>query len=109
MSSCGSPATVSTFVPSKNCHVSATNYNFAGCDLSHRNLSHLDLESDDFERANLTGTNFDYSNLQGANLKKAKLSGVLTNDLTICVNAEIGPCSEPGLTSPKTSDATQGE
>jgi uncharacterized protein YjbI with pentapeptide repeats len=109
LSACGTPSASSHFVPSKNCSVTVTNYDLAGCNLSHRNLSHDDLQSDDFENANLSGANLDFANLQGANVKGAKLKGVKTNALTICVNAESGPCTNAGLNSASNADESQGD
>lgn len=108
LSACGSPNAVAKFVPSKDCTVSASNFDFAGCNLSRKDLSHADLQSDDLQRTNLSGANLDDANLQGANLKGADVKGALTNDLTICVNAEVGPCTKSGLNSPRKSDASQG-
>jgi len=105
LSACGATSSVAKFVGSKNCAVTATNYDLAGCNLSKRNLSHDDLQSDDLRRANLSGANLDYANLQGANLKGADVKGVTTNIYTICVNAEHGPCTSGLLDSPSSSDA----
>jgi uncharacterized protein YjbI with pentapeptide repeats len=107
-SACGTSGVMAKFVASKDCTVTATNYDLAGCNLSGKNLSHVDLQSDDLRRANLSGANLDYANLQGAKLKGANLKGVRTNDLTICVNAEAGPCTKPGLNSASSADAAQG-
>jgi len=81
----------------RTCTVTATNYDLRRLQSSGKNLSHVDLQSDDLRRANLSGANLDYANLQGAKLKGANLKGVRTNDLTICVNAEAGPCTKPGF------------
>jgi hypothetical protein len=105
LSACGSTGSVAKFVASKNCAVTSTNFDLAGCNLSKMNLSHEDLQSDNLRNANLSGTNLDYANLQGANLKGADVKGVVTNTYTICVNAEHGPCTKPVLNSPSSSDA----
>ncbi|MFZ1063074.1 MAG: pentapeptide repeat-containing protein [Acidimicrobiales bacterium] len=109
LSACGTTTTAAKFSASRDCRVTATNYDLAGCNLSGENLSHDDLQSDDLQRADLSGANLDYANLQGANLKGADLKGVRTNDLTICVNAEVGPCTKPGLNSASSADASQNE
>jgi uncharacterized protein YjbI with pentapeptide repeats len=105
LSACGTTASVSKFVASKDCAVTATNFDLAGCDLSNRNLSHDDLQSDDLRNANLSWANLDYANLQGANLRGADVKGVTTNTYTICVNAEDGPCTKAILDSPSSSNA----
>ena len=109
LSSCGTSAKVATFVASKDCTVSVTNVNLAGCDLAHKNLSRDDLQSDDLQDANLTGANLSGANLQGANVKGADVRGVITNLYTICVNAESGPCTKPGLRSASNANAAQGQ
>jgi uncharacterized protein YjbI with pentapeptide repeats len=107
LSACGS-ANTSSLLHSSNCRVSATNVNLAGCNLSGKNLNGADLQSDNLRGANLTGANLDNANIQGARLKGAKTGGVLTNKFTVCANAEMGPCTESGLRSPSTADASQG-
>ncbi len=98
LSACGTTNHASPpFVASKNCAVSATNVDYAGCDLAHRNLQGLALSSDNFRRANLSFANLDGANLQGADLRGADTHGALTNDLTVCENATAGPCTETGL------------
>ncbi|MGC1420455.1 MAG: pentapeptide repeat-containing protein [Acidimicrobiales bacterium] len=108
LSACGGSSNASSQLHSSDCKVSATNPNLAGCDLSGKNLSGVDLQSDNLRGANLTNTNLDNANIQGAKLKGANIKGALTNKFTVCVNAEMGPCSESGLRSPRTSDAAQG-
>jgi uncharacterized protein YjbI with pentapeptide repeats len=98
LSACGhAPANASPFRPSANCTVSVTNVDYAGCDLSHKNLSGLDLQSDNFRRTNLTGADLDGANLQGVQARGANTTGVRTDDTTVCENALFGPCDEPGL------------
>jgi uncharacterized protein YjbI with pentapeptide repeats len=98
LSACGSSTpNDSRFVPSTDCTVSASNVDYAGCNLAHHDLSGVDLSSDNFRRANLSSANLDGANLQGADLRGATTSGVLTNASTVCVNATFGPCTEPGL------------
>jgi uncharacterized protein YjbI with pentapeptide repeats len=106
-SACSSSS--ATYARSSNCQVSATNVDLAGCNLSHRNLSGDDLQGDNLSHANLNGTNLDNANLQGANLAHATYVKAKTNELTICVNAEVGPCTKPGLRSPSNADAAQGQ
>lgn len=106
---CGAPSATAKFAASSDCSVTVTNVDYAGCNLAGRDLSHDDLQSDDFVRANLAGANLDFANLQGANFKDAKLAGVKTNDLTICVNAEVGPCTMAGLRSASSRDKSQGD
>lgn len=108
LSACGGPQSIASFTPSTNCSVTPTNPDLAGCDLAGRNLSGDDLESDSLQGANLEGANLQGANLQGANLKGAKTLHVTTDKNTVCVNAEMGPCSEPGLRSPSKRDAAQG-
>ena len=109
LGSCGTSATVAKFVASKDCNISVTNVNLAGCNLSRKNLSGDDLQSDDLQNANLTGANLSGANIQGANLKGADVKGVKTNLYTICVNAESGPCTKPGLRSASKANAAQGQ
>jgi len=95
---CGTTAHDSSpFVTSKNCAISVTNVDYAGCDLAHDDLRGLDLSSDNFRRANVSYANFDGTNLQGADLRGAHTQGALTNDSTVCQNATLGPCTESGL------------
>jgi len=105
LSSCADTSNPSAIARSTDCRVTVSNPDLAGCDLAHRNLSREDLQADDFRDANLSGVNFDGANLQGARLKGAVLTGVHTNARTVCVNAEYGPCTKPGLRSPRTADA----
>jgi uncharacterized protein YjbI with pentapeptide repeats len=109
LSSCGTSASVSKFVASRDCTVSVTNFDLAGCNLAGKNLSGDDLQSDDFQNANLAGANLAGANLQGANLRGADVKGVTTNLYTICVNAESGPCTKPDLRSGSTANAAQGQ
>ena len=112
LSSCGTPSapsSASKFVASKDCKVSPTNFNLAGCDLAGENLTGDDLQSDDLENANLSGVNLSGANVQGANVRGADLKGVITNLYTICVNSESGPCTKPGLRSPSNADASQDD
>ena len=98
LGACGSTVhTGSPFVASKNCSVSATNVDYAGCDLAHHDLQGLALSSDNFRRANLSYANLDGANIQGADLRGADTHGALTNDSTVCENARLGPCTETGL------------
>lgn len=98
LSACGhAPSNASVFRASTDCTVSVTNVDYAGCDLSHKNLSGLDLQSDDFRRANLTDTNLVGANIQGAQMRGAKTTGARTDSTTVCVNALFGPCDKPGL------------
>lgn len=98
LSACGSTTHQgSSFVASNNCKVSATNVDYAGCDLAHFDMKGLDLSSDNFRRANLSYANLDGANLQGADLRGAHLVGVSTNASTVCENATFGPCTESGL------------
>jgi hypothetical protein len=108
LGACGGPSNASSLLHSSDCKVRATNPNLAGCDLSGRDLSGVDLQSDNLRDANLTNVNLDNANIQGAKLKGATTRGVQTNKFTVCVNAEPGPCTESGLRSPSTSDASQG-
>jgi uncharacterized protein YjbI with pentapeptide repeats len=109
LSSCAPSSIGTKFVASKDCHVTVTNVNLAGCDLSKRNLAGDDLQSDDLRNADLSGADLSGANLQGANVKGAILKGVITNHFTICVNAESGPCTKPGLKSPSSANAAQGQ
>jgi uncharacterized protein YjbI with pentapeptide repeats len=98
LSACGATAHQSSpFVASTNCTISATNVDYAGCDLAHHDFQGLDLSSDDFRRANLSHANMDGANLQGADLRGAKTFDVQTNATTVCENASLGPCTKPGL------------
>lgn len=107
LSACGS-TNPSALLHSTDCKVSATNSNLAGCNLSKKNLSGDDLQSDNLRGANLFKADLDNANIQGAKLSGAKTTGALTNKFTVCVNAETGPCTEPGLRSPSNADAAQG-
>jgi uncharacterized protein YjbI with pentapeptide repeats len=98
LSACGAPSHRSApFVASKNCAISVTNVDYAGCDLAHFDLKGLDLASDNFRRANLSYANLDGANLQGADLRGAHTRGALTNAATVCDNARFGPCTESDL------------
>ena len=98
LSACGTSVHAGTpYVASKNCAVSATNVDYAGCNLSHHDLQGLDLSSDNFRRANLSYANLDGANLQGADLRGAHVRGTLTNSSTVCENAAFGPCTNVGL------------
>ncbi len=97
LSACGSSQPKSSFVPSANCRVTETNLDYAGCNLSHQNLSGLDLQDDNFRRANLSDANLDGSNLQGAKLTGAVTKGAKTNASTICSNTVFGPCTRSEL------------
>ena len=100
LSACGATAHANApFMASKNCAISATNVDYAGCDLAHFDLKGLDLSSDNFRRAKLSYANLDGANIQGADLGGAKTVGVITNSSTVCVNAKFGPCTQPGLRS----------
>jgi uncharacterized protein YjbI with pentapeptide repeats len=95
LSGCGTTNHASApFVASKDCEVSETNVDYAGCDLAHFNLQGLDLSSDNFRRANLSFANLDDANLQGADLRGARTRGAQTNASTVCQNATLGPCTE---------------
>ncbi len=100
LNACGSTPPKASFVPSTNCQVTSTKVDYAGCNLSYRNLSGLDLQDDNFQRANLTGVNFDGSNLQGAKLAGAVTTGAMTNASTICSNTVFGPCTRSELRGP---------
>ena len=108
LSACDGSAKTSAIVRSTDCRVVVTNPDLAGCDLAHRNLSGQDLQADNLRGADLTGVNLDGANIQGVRLKGAVTTGVHTNARTVCVNAEYGPCSKPGLRSPRTTNAAQG-
>ncbi|MGA2969728.1 MAG: pentapeptide repeat-containing protein [Acidimicrobiales bacterium] len=108
LSACGGPSNASSALHSSDCTVSATNPNLAGCNLAGQNLSGVDLQSENLRDANLTNANLDNANIQGAKVKGAKTQGVMTNKFTVCVNAEPGPCTQSGLRSPSTADASQG-
>jgi hypothetical protein len=108
LSACGGSPNASSLLHSSDCKVIATNSNLAGCNLSGQDLNGIDLQSDNLRGANLTNVNLDNANIEGAKLKGAKTAGVQTNKFTVCVNAEPGPCTESGLRSPSTSDASQG-
>lgn len=97
LSACATTHQGSPFVASTNCKVSATNVDYAGCDLARFDLRGLALSSDNFRRANLDGANLDGANLQGADLRGARTQGVLSNTSTVCVNATHGPCTRSGL------------
>ena len=98
LSACGSSAHAGQpFVASKDCTVSVTNVDYAGCDLAHADLKGLDLSSDNFRRATLSYANLDGANLQGAHLRGAKTVGVITDSSTVCDNATYGPCTLSGL------------
>ena len=98
LGACGSLTPASqAFVASKNCSLSATNVDYAGCDLAHADLKGLDLASDNFRRANLSYANLDGASVQGADLRGATTLGVITNSSTVCENATFGPCSLSGL------------
>jgi uncharacterized protein YjbI with pentapeptide repeats len=98
LSACGSTGPAgSSFVASKNCSVSVTNVDYAGCNLAHHDLEGLDLSSDNFRRANLSYANLDGANLQGVHLRGATTIGAMTNASTVCQNAALGPCTEADL------------
>lgn len=96
LGACGS-SQPRAYAPSKNCRVSETNIDYAGCDLAHQNLSGLDLQDDNFRRANLTDVNLDGSNLQGADLAGAVTLGAKTDSSTVCSNTVFGPCTRSQL------------
>jgi uncharacterized protein YjbI with pentapeptide repeats len=98
LSACGTTNhTSAPFVASRNCAVSVTNVDYAGCNLAYHDLKGLDLSSDNFRRANLSYANMDGANLQGADLRGADTHGAVTNASTVCENAAFGPCTETGL------------
>lgn len=100
LSACGAAAHANApYVASKNCTISATNVDYAGCDLAHDDLKGLDLSSDNFRRADLSDANLDGANIQGADLRGAMTDGIITNSSTVCVNAKFGPCTQPHLRS----------
>lgn len=101
LSACGTTNHASPpFVASKNCAVSVTNVDYAGCNLAHHDLHGLDLSSDNFRRANLAYANLNGANVQGADLRGANTHGALTNASTVCENATFGPCTGTGLLGP---------
>jgi uncharacterized protein YjbI with pentapeptide repeats len=108
LSACGTSSTASLFARSSNCTVTATNSDLAGCNLSKKDLSGDDMQGDNLRGVNLSQANLDGTNIQGAKVSGAKVAGVITNDHTVCVNAEPGPCKESGLRSFSEVDATQG-
>lgn len=100
LAACGSgPA--SAYKASTDCSVSSGNTDYNGCDFAHHNLSGDDLQKDSFENANLNGANLTGADLQGADLKGATYAGVVTTKTTICVDAQFGPCNQPGLRARK--------
>ncbi len=94
----GSPSSA-PFVKSSDCHVSATNLNYAGCDFAGRHLANVDFESDDLRRVNFSHADLDGANVQGAKTAGVVTTGTLTDSSTVCVNAVLGPCNRPGLRS----------
>jgi uncharacterized protein YjbI with pentapeptide repeats len=96
LNACGNASTTS-YVPSASCSVSATNTDYAGCNLSGRDLQGLDFQSDNLRRANLSRANLDGANLEGAATKGVVTQGTETNSSTVCVNAALGPCTKKGL------------
>lgn len=102
LSACNSGSSSSApFVKSANCHVSATNLDYAGCDFFGRHLANVDFQSDDLRRVNFSHADLDGANLQGADTAGVVTTGTLTNASTECVNAVLGPCDKPGLFSGK--------
>jgi uncharacterized protein YjbI with pentapeptide repeats len=99
LSSCGR-AQSDAYVPSKNCTLSTTNTDYAGCNFSGRDLRGLDFQSDNLSHANLSHADLDGANLQGARTNAALTTGAITNSSTACVNAVFGPCTERGLRGP---------
>jgi uncharacterized protein YjbI with pentapeptide repeats len=108
LSACGTSPRASLSIHSSNCTVTATNSDLAGCNLSNKDLSGVDMQGDNLRGTNLSKANLDGANIQGAKVSGAQVVGVITNDRTVCVNAEPGPCKESGLRSFSEADATQG-
>jgi uncharacterized protein YjbI with pentapeptide repeats len=108
LSACGTTSPASLFSHSSDCRVTATNPDLAGCNLSKKDLSGVDMQGDNLRGANMSKANLDGANIQGAKVSGALIAGVMTNDRTVCVNAEPGPCKESGLRSFSQADAVQG-
>lgn len=94
----GSPAS-SPFVKSTDCHVTATNLDYAGCDFAGRRFVGVDFQSDDLRRVNFSHADLDAADLQGAKTAGVITTGTITNKDTVCVNSALGPCDKPGLHS----------
>lgn len=77
--------------------MSVTNADYNGCDFAHRDLAGADLQQDSFLHANLDGADLAGADLQGAKIAGATYRGVVTTKTTVCVNAQFGPCTLPGL------------
>lgn len=98
LSACGSGGP--SYAASKDCRVSVSNTDYAGCDLAGRDLTNVDFQADDLRRANLSGADLDGANLQGAALEGADTKAAITDGETVCVNGVLGPCTELALHGP---------
>lgn len=101
LAACGGAPVTSGAPRSHDCAVSSANADYNGCDLAHKDLAGLDLQQDTFVKANLDGANLAGTDLQGADVAGARYRGAVTTKATVCVNAQYGPCTLPGLRGTK--------
>ncbi|HET8989750.1 MAG TPA: pentapeptide repeat-containing protein [Acidimicrobiales bacterium] len=101
LASCGGGPAATSTSRSHDCVVSSANTDYNGCNLAHADLAGRDLQQDSFVGADLAGANLAGANLEGADFSRARTQGVVTTKTTICVNAQYGPCTLPGLRGPK--------
>ena len=98
LAACGSSIShVKAYTPSKNCAITASNFNLAGCNFENANLQKVDLQGDDLRRANLANANLSGADIQGANVKGAVTIGLRSDATTVCTNGYDGPCTGPEL------------
>ena len=101
LAACGGTPAATGAAGGRPCSVTSANTDYNGCDLAHVNLAGRDLQQDSFVGARLTGANLTGADLEGADLSGATYRGAVTTKTTICVNAQYGPCTLPGLRGPK--------
>ncbi len=101
LASCGGGHGATGAARSPDCALSSANTDYSGCDLAHADLAGRDLQQDAFVGANLDGANLAGTDLEGADVSGATYRGAVTTKTTICVNAQYGPCTLPGLRGPK--------
>jgi|GEM_PF-1518543 uncharacterized protein YjbI with pentapeptide repeats len=107
LAACGSPTShTNAYVPSKNCKISTSNLDLAGCNFENAKLQNVDLQGDDLQRANLANANLDGADIQGANVMGVVTLGLHTNDATVCTNGYNGPCTIAGLKGQTSGEPT---